>query len=111
MNPNEKRACRRYAMPGVTTQVLESTLIGPAQYGRSCPVENVSKGGVLFQSSHQYKVGAMLDIGIQGPATASPIFTEAEVCYKKADKGHFHYGVRFAQINVQTLRKIRQLCA
>ncbi|MBT5229776.1 MAG: PilZ domain-containing protein [Methylococcales bacterium] len=107
---SDQRSCRRYAIPGVTTKVLQTSMLGIPSYTLPFNVVNIGKGGVLVEAAQKFKLGESIDLEIEGPNTRS-IYTTAEVCYRTKTGDGFNYGFKFEEIDVNVIRQVRQLCA
>lgn len=78
-----------------------------AHYSRQ--LENVSEGGICFQSSRAVEPGVGVKISI--PVAGRDFHADGMVTWCRRDKGHYQVGVRFNDsATAYTMRMVEQLC-
>lgn len=106
-----RRACKRYKVKGVTTRVRHtgSFLWAAKHRTKVCSVINIGIGGFKFISDIPFKSGQSINVEfISGDGIYLP--ANGEIRYQKQNKNGFLYGVQFKDINVKLIRKIREMC-
>ena len=100
--PPDRRRYPRFQVPGATVSYkLHGFSHRP--FDEICPVLNLSKGGLGFQTNRQVKPGQQLTLILT--SKAAPIHLQAQVVYCKPHPvmGHpYHVGVAFAPFGAGT---------
>lgn len=94
----QRIACRSFHVSGAQVDV-QRVLFGivPWLKAERCEVENVSKGGVAFESRMAMVAGETIELSLRVPGERGAIAIKGEVTWcKRARYGGYRVGARFA---------------
>jgi hypothetical protein len=107
----QRIACRSFHVSGAQVDV-QRVLFGivPWLKAERCDVENVSKGGVAFESRMAMVAGETIELSLRVPGEHGPIAIKGEVTWcKRARYGGYRVGARFAPYGEANGRNPRQV--
>ncbi len=108
---NEQRASKRYKVSGVSVHIQRQKHFFFKNNTKfvSSTIDNISTGGFKFLSKTKYKKNERLNIRIITD-NGIGLFSQVTVCYVHAQAdGMMAYGVSFMGIDIEVLRKVREI--
>ena len=103
---SERRRARRIPIEDVTVEVYDSNA-HPVSVD-ICPIMNISKGGMLFETGAVYEDAQRLRLTFVLPDSIVIIRTDAQVVHKHRDKSLQYVGVSFHRLNPAEKRDIER---
>ena len=95
----ERRACKRFEVPGATVSYTQYELsISDKKYEEEfCPILDISRGGIKFLGKKSLEIGSELNMKISIPAEALPLNFKGLVCWISISKkkGKYLVGIQF----------------
>lgn len=107
----QRIACRSFHVTGAQVDV-QRVLFGivPWLKAERCEVENVSKGGVSFESRMAMVAGESIELSLRVPGERGAIAVKGEVTWcKRARYGGYRVGARFAPYGESSGRNPREV--
>ncbi len=100
--PADRRRYPRFQVPGATVS-YELHGFPHQPFDEICPVLNLSKGGLGFQTNRQLKPGHKLTLILTSKAAPIHLLAQVAYCNPHPVMGHpYHVGVAFVPFGVGT---------